>query len=184
MRFFLRAFKRKTLALIVLGVGLIVVLALSFALAFRAEIHVDLGMALLGLALLALSVVLGFAVRHWLRPEASVSINYNVRLAAPAMPLGRYSFRMEVFYEHDHKGKRETSQQGTVELKFRKRDHPDIYDWCCQQISSQLSQHRVRAANVFPDARIVAGAEPTPGQLEQRLSVIESPPNAPPAIEA
>lgn len=182
MRFLLRAFKRKTWALILVITGAVLILALSFALAFRATITVDLGMALLGLALLAVAIVFGMAVRYWLRPENLVSINYNVKLAAPAMPLGRYSFRMEVFYEVEEKGKREVSQQGLVELKFRKKEHPDMYSWCCQQISSQLSQHRVRAAAAYPEARIVAGPDPTPNQLEQRLVV--TPPLAdPPLIE-
>ncbi|MEX1024759.1 MAG: hypothetical protein WD226_06735 [Planctomycetota bacterium] len=170
-----RLFRRKTLALLLVGFAGVFALAIAFALAFRAEITVDLGLALVGAALLLFTVVLAFAVRHWLRPERAVSINYNVKLAAPAMPMGRYSFRMEVFYEIDEKGKRESSQQGTVELKFRRKEHPDIYGWCCQLISSQLSQHRVRAAHAFPDARIVAGPEPTRVELEQRLPIEEPP---------
>ena len=60
-----------------------------------------------------------------------------------------------------------------VDLIVRRRDHPEILDWCCSQISAHLSKHRVLAANQYPDHEILSGPEPTASMLEARSAPAE-----------
>ena len=145
-----------TVLAIVLGPFLLLGAFLLIALAFRAEVEVDVWKVLIAAAVCIVAVTVYHVVRHLQRPKQTVTLRHDVRLIEPLLPLGRTTFQMEVFYEVEERGERRTVRQGSVELKFHKRDHHDLLAWC----SAKLQNQRDLAAERYPDARIVDGDPP------------------------
>ena len=51
----------------------------------------------------------------------------------------------------------------------RKRsDHPDVFDWCCREVSRHLEAHRDRARSEYPRAEVLLAPTPTPAELAER----------------
>ena len=160
---------RWVLLALLLGPFLVLGMVLLVALAIGSEVYIDPAKVLLSVAIVVLSVAAWQVARYRMRPKQRVTVNHNFKLVQPALPFGRYSFRLEVFYEVEQKGDRHTVQQGVVELKFRKNDHPEIFEWCRLQISEQLVRHQELAAARYPDAEVQLGPTPTIPELEQRV---------------
>jgi len=132
----------------------------------KINLVVDLASVLWALGVLAGLGILYVGVRYLAQPKQTCSIGFSVKLLQPTMPLiGRYSFRLEVFYELEEKGERARIDQGTIEMRFRKKDHPEMLAWCCSQISEQMEKHAEMAAERYPAARIVVPPQPTPRVL-------------------
>jgi hypothetical protein len=140
------------------------------AMALRVHVKIDVGLILFALASAIVAWIAFLIVRYRLQPKQAVTVGYNYKLIQPALPLGRYLFQLEIFYELDHRGDRQTFQQGTIELRFRAKDHPDMLAWCCSQISSHLTRHRELATARFPTARVFLAPEPTTRELEKDTS--------------
>jgi len=95
-------------------------------------------------------------------------VNYNFRLTQSPLPNvmgGRYTFRLEVFYEVLEKGDRQTVRQGTIEMKFRAKDHPELLQSCSAQVASHLAEHGRLAAERYPGHHVLLSPEPTSHQL-------------------
>ncbi len=166
--------KGRALIWTIVALVLIPVALLLFASLFRIHVTLDLAAVLEAFALGLLAVTVFHLVRHWLKPKETVAIGYRVKLEQPMMPVvGRYSFRLEVFYEVEHKGERARVDQGTIELRFRKADHPDMLAWCCEKIGEHLGKHVGHAHECYPDARVVLPPEPTPALLERQVGAVE-----------
>ena len=168
-RFRLRSFLPRGKVLLA-SIAALVVLSIVFLLLasfFRFDIEIDVAAILKAFALAVVAVTVFHVVRHWLKPKQTVSVGYHVKLDQPMMPvLGRYSFRLEVFYEVEEKGERARIDQGTIELRFRKADHPDMLEWCCARIAEHLDKHAGFASEKYPGARILLPPEPTPRLIE------------------
>ncbi len=143
------------LGLLLLGGGALMLFG------FGLRVHVDLGLALLAVPAAILAVAVVKLVDHRLRPRRSVTVQYDLKLIQPQLKTGRYLFKLDVYYELEERGKRQTIRQGSVELQFRRRDHPELFEWCSTQLTAYLSRHRELAAERFPDARVHAGPELT-----------------------
>ena len=155
------------LLVLLVGPFLVLGMILLVALAIGSEVQIDPAKILLSFALVVLALVVWQVARYRMHPSQRVTINHSFKLEQPALPLGRYSFRLEVFYEVEQKGDRHTVQQGVVELKFRKRDHPEIFEWCRAQISEQLVRHQELATERYPDAEVQMGPTPTIPELKR-----------------
>ena len=132
----------------------------------KINLVVDMASVLWALGALGGLGILYVVVRHLAQPKQTCSIGFSVKLLQPSMPLiGRYSFRLEVFYELEEKGERARIDQGTIEMRFRKKDHPEMLAWCCSQISEQMEKHAQMAAERYPSARILLPPQPTPKVL-------------------
>jgi len=156
----------RKLVLIAVLVPLLVVGFFFLANFLKINLVVDLGSVLWALGVLAGIGVLFLLVRHWVQPKETCSIGFSVKLVQPTLPLiGRYCFRLEIFYELEQKGERARIEQGTIEMRFRKKDHPEMLDWCCSQIAEQMKQHAEMAASRYPRAQILVPPQPTPRVL-------------------
>lgn len=147
------------LPFVLVGVGL------ALAGTFGVRLHLDPALVLLGLAALVLAWTVGRVVRHWLTPRPAVTVGFRFELSQPQLPLGRYLFRLEVFYDVEQRGQRRTLEQGTVEMRFRRRDHPEPFEWCRKQIAAQVARHRRLAGERWPGARVLASPVPSAQEL-------------------
>jgi hypothetical protein len=155
-----------TAVVVAVATPLVIGIVLLGAMALRIHLQIDVGLILFALAAVLVSWIAFLIVRYRLQPKQAVTVGYNYKLIQPALPLSRYLFRLEIFYELDSKGDRQTFQQGTIELRFRAKDHPDMLAWCCSQVSTHLSRHRELATARFPAARVLLAPEPTTRELE------------------
>ena len=163
------------LAALVSGPIVILGLIALASMLLRIEVKIDLAMLGFAIALTVMAVTVHAVIRYRLEPKKAVTVGYNYKLVQPFLPRGRYTFSLEVFYEHDIKGERRHSRQALIEMKFKKNDHPDLLEWCCGQISGQLAKHGELAAARFPSAQIVLGPEPTPQELAAHVETVERP---------
>lgn len=161
-----------TAAAVLLGPPLLLGLLVLAALVLRIELRVDAAKALYALAAVVALLIVFHLVRYWLRPDEAVTVAYDYELIQPALPLGRYTFRLEVYYHLEQKGRNVTIRQGRIEMRFRRRDHPDVLEWCCAQIAANVSKHRVLAAARYPDRHVVTGPTPTPRVLERGMRTV------------
>ncbi len=150
-----------TVAVIVLGPFLLLGAFLLIAMAFRADVQIDLAEVLLAVAVCVAAVTVYHVVRHLQRPKQTVTVRHDVQLIEPLIPLGRTVFKMEVFYEIEERGESQTVRQGAVELKFHRRDHPDLVAWCSERVTIELVRHREIVAERYPGARILDGGGPS-----------------------
>lgn len=156
-----------TVVVLLVAPPILIGILLVLAMALRIELRIDFGLILFALAAVVVAWIAFLVVRYRLQPKQAVTVGYNYKLIQPVLPLSRYLFQLEIFYELDHKGDRQTFQQGTIELRFRAKDHPDMLAWCCSQISTHLSRHRELATARFPAARVFLAPEPTMRELEE-----------------
>lgn len=145
-------------------------LLLLFASIFRINLTLDVAAVLWAVAFTLVALGIYQLISHWIRPKQTVSVGYHLKLEQPLVPVvGRYSFRLEVFYEIEEKGERSRVDQGSIELRFKKSDHPELLAWCCKQVSEHLSKHSRFAAERYPGARVLLPPDPTPMLLESEV---------------
>ena len=164
-----------TLVLLVLGppvlLGLLVIVALLPGVSFK----IDVAMLAFATAAVLVAVIAFWVVRYWQQPRETVSIHYDLALTEPLLPSalgGRTTFRLEVYYEVLEKGQRHTLRQGSLELKFRAKSQPELLRACQAEIAAQLTQHERRAAERYPEHRVIPCSAPT---LEQVGARVEGP---------
>ena len=158
-----------TLVALVVGPPMLLGLVLVLALAPGVSVKIDVGMVLFAVAAVLVAVSLFLIVRYLHRPAETVSVNYNFQVNQSALPLGRYTFRLEVFYEVTEKGRRETVKQGTIEMKFRAKDTTEFLMTCSTAVSEQLTQHGRMARERFPDHTVLLSPEPTARQIREKV---------------
>lgn len=149
--------------MLVLAVGMAV-----FGLGLRVQVHLGLALFAVPAAILAWAVLK--LVEHRLRPRRSVTVQYDLKLIQPQLKTGRYLFQLDVYYELEERGRRQTIRQGSIELQFRRQDHPELFAWCNGQLAEHLTRHRELAARRFPGARIHAGPELAVGAVAAEAS--------------
>jgi len=156
----------KTLFLLI-GLAIVApILLLVLASVFRIDLRIDAAALVSAAALALVAFALVLVVRYLTQPKETVSVGYSVKLEQPVVPMvGRYSFRLEVFYEVELKGERARVDQGTIQLRFRGKDHPELLEWCCERISEHLGKHATFAQARYPGARILLPPEPTRSEL-------------------
>jgi hypothetical protein len=169
-----------SLLLLVFGPPVLLGLILLAALAPGVTVEIDVAELAFATAAVFVAVTAFWVVRYWQRPRETVSIHYDLALTQPAWPAalgGRYTFRLEVYYEVQEKGRCHTLRQGSLELKFRARDHPELLRACQAEVAAQLAAHQRRAAERYPDHEVIPSPAPT---LEQVGSEVERRPASSP----
>lgn len=157
--------------------GLVLVIGPPFLLLFVVlaglvtETHVEINLAwvLVALAAVILAAALFHLVRFWISPRRTVNITYELKFSQPRTPLGHYAFDLRVSYDCFEKGQSRITQQAAIDMKFKRKDHPDLLLWCTTQIRGHLQEHCDNAAQLYPDAQIISSPGPTLDQLEQEL---------------
>ena len=155
-----RTFALTVLVLLVGPPFLLAFVALA-GLVTETRIEIDMTWVLVAVALVVVAAALFHLVRYWISPKQTVNVGYSLELAQPLTPLGHYTFRLRVHYDCTEKGQSRVTQQAAIEMKFKAKDHPDLLEWCTDQIGGHLEQHRVNATRLYPDARITLSPGPT-----------------------
>ena len=159
-----------TIGALVVGPPLLLGLVLLLALSPRVSVEIDIGMVLLAVAAVLVAASLFLSVRYLQLPKQTVSVNYNFRVNQSALPMGRYTFRLEVFYEVMDKGIRETVKQGTIEMKFRAKDTSEFLQACATAVSDHLNKYGSMARERYPDHTVLVSPEPTAGQIREQVA--------------
>jgi len=160
---------------IVAGPPLLIALVMVLAVALDLDVVVDLEMVLYALVATILATGLVLWLRQRMRPRQTVSVGYGYKLIQPRLPLGRYRFELEIYYEMERKGELHRVQQGSIEMLFKKGDHPELMAWCREQICAHLDQHADLARARFPEAEILLAPPPRPGTLEASRPALDEP---------
>lgn len=161
------------LAAVVIVPPLSLFLLLTAGLFTEIEIHFDAAMVVLAFTAAGAVAAGVYFLRRSLRPRARVSITYDLWLEQPLVPLGRYLFRLSVYYEAEEKGERVQTRQGEIVLRFRGADHPDLLAWCTGEVQEHLERHRRRAAELHPGAEILVSPGPEPARIAERVAQVE-----------
>lgn len=164
-----------TAVAVVAGPPLLIALVMALAVALHLDVEVDLAMVLYAVAATLVAAGLVLWIRHRLRPRQTVSVGYGYKLIQPRLPLGRYRFELEIYYEMERKGELHRVQQGSIEMLFKRGDHPELMDWCRDQIRAHLDQHADLARARFPEAEILLAPPPRPGTLEASQPALDEP---------
>jgi hypothetical protein len=162
-----------SLVLLVLGPPVLLGLILLVALAPGVTVEIDVAELAFATAAVFAAVTVFWVVRYWQRPRETVSVHYDLALSQPAWPAalgGRYTFRLEVYYEVQEKGQRHTLRQGSLELRFRAKDHPELLRACQAEVAAQLAAHERRAAERYPDHVVLSTPVPTLGQVGSEVT--------------
>jgi hypothetical protein len=164
-----------TVVALVLGPILLLVLASLV----RVDLVVDVGAVLTAIGVVIVALALYHGVRHLVKPRETLSVGYNLHFEQPTLPIvGRYVFRLEVFYELEEKGERRRVDQGTIELRFKREDHPELLAWCRGRISDHLAEHARYASERYPGVRVLLPPEPSQDVLAEELGLPAPSPDA------
>jgi len=169
-----------TVVALLLGPPFLLALFLVVGLVTDTAIRIDVALVTLSVAAVVLAVGFVHLVRHWLQPRNVVQVGYDLKLTQPAVPLGRYEFRLSIHYLTQERGRRHAHQQASIVMKFRGKDHPDLLAWCSKQVSIHLEQHRQAAQRLHPGAEVIV----TPAPEAQQLSTQLGAPDPARAVEA
>jgi hypothetical protein len=147
-------------------------LSLFLVVGLVTDTTIELDVALITLAVAAVVLAVGFVhlVRHWMRPKNVVQVGYDLKLTQPAVPMGRYEFRLSIHYLTQERGKRHVHQQASIVMKFKGKDHPDLLAWCSSQVSTHLEQHREAAQRLHPGAEVIVSPAPSREQLVEKVT--------------
>ena len=157
-----------------LAPALVLILFLVVGSFLKIDLSIDLGMVMWAVAIVVVAAIGYQLFVVYLRPRQTVSLGFNYKLIQPVLPLGRYLFRLEIFYEFEEKGARERVEQANIEMKFRGKDHPEVLQWCCGQIAENLRKHARFAGERYPGAKVFLPPEPTPEGLAPALAFDEA----------
>ncbi len=149
-----------------LGPPFLLLVILVAGLVTDTRIEIDAALVLLAVAAVLLAAGVVHWIRHLTRPRATVNVGYTMKLEQPAVPLGRYTFRLRIHYEVEERGERHVRQQAAVDMKFKAKDHPDLLDWCSSQVTEHLERHRAAAEQLHPDCRVTVSPSPRMVELE------------------
>jgi hypothetical protein len=161
------------LAALAIGPPFAIALVLVAGLVTDTEVRVDVALIAFALVLGLALAVGAYALHQRLRPRLRVSITYDMRLEQPLTPLGRYAFRLSIYYEAEQQGERRLSRQDGIELRFRGRDHPDLLTWCTTTVGQHLERHRQRAGQLYPGAEILVSPVPELVRAPERVADVE-----------
>jgi hypothetical protein len=155
-----------TLFAVLVGPPFLLLVILIAGLVTDTKIQIDAALVVLSVAAVLLATGVVHWLRHLTRPRVTVNVGYTMKLEQPAVPLGRYTFRLRIHYEVEQRGQRHVLQQAAVEMKFKSRDHPDLLTWCSTQVAEHLEHHRATAQQLHPESTVVVSPPLRPGEIE------------------
>lgn len=158
-----------TALVLVVGPPFLLLFVVLAGLVTETRVEINLAWVLVAAAAVILAAALFHLVRFWISPRRTVNITYELKLAQPHTPLGHYTFDLRVSYDCFEKGQSRITQQVAIDMKFKRKDHPDLLLWCTTQINGHLQEHHDNAAQLYPDAQIISSPGPTLTLLEQEL---------------
>ena len=162
MKNLLNNFKSKIKWFIFAIVGIIVIFF-----AISNSLKIDIGNILFGIAAIGLVYVLYQYLEHKKQPQKTVNISLKSKLISPMIKLNRYKFHIIIEHEITDKDEVTKIKADELEIKFKKKDHPDIYKWCFDFATKKMEEHLNSAKLQYPDAKVSYSPVPTISALEE-----------------
>lgn len=161
----LTKWKRK----VYIGAAVLIGLLLLFSL-FSIQLKLDLGMILLGAALLIVAYTFYALFQYSIRPKKQIHIINKVSLNSPP-PLLRsvvtYKLKISSRYEIEEKGKTREVNLDEISLNFNRSDHPKVYEYCMGIINTQIQKNLELVRQKHPDAVLLDTQTSFPEEMLQ-----------------
>ena len=162
MKNLLNNFKSKIKWFIFAIVGIVVIF-----LAISNSLKIDIGNILFGIAAIGLVYVLYQYLEHKKIPKKTVNISLKSKLISPIVKFNRYKFHIIIEHEITDRNEVTKIKADELEIKFTKKDHPDIYKWCFDFATKKMEEHINSAKLQYPDAKVSYSPIPTISALEE-----------------
>ena len=131
------------------------------------SLKIDVGNILFGIAAIGLVYVLYQYLEHKKIPKKTVNISLKSKLISPIVKLNRYKFHIIIEHEITNKDEVTKIKADELEIKFRKKDHPDLYKWCFEFATEKMTEH-IRSAKIqYPDAKVTYSPVPEISALKE-----------------
>jgi len=131
------------------------------------SLRVDIGDILFGIAAIGFVYVLYQYLEHKKKPLKTVNISLKSKLISPIVKFNRYKFHIIIEHEITDRNEVTKIKADELEIKFRKKDHPDIYKWCFEFATDKMNEHISSAKLQYPDAKVSYSPVPTINALEE-----------------
>jgi len=131
------------------------------------SLRVDIGNILFGIAAIGLVYVLYQYLEHKKKPLKTVNISLKSKLISPIVKFNRYKFHIIIEHEITDRNEVTKIKADELEIKFRKKDHPDIYKWCFEFATDKMTEHISSAKLQYPDAKVSYSPVPEISALKE-----------------
>ena len=155
-------FKLRTKALIIIGA-----LFLFVIIGLLTRVTIDIGNILLSITAIGFVYVIYLYLEHIKEPKKTVNITLKSRLISPIIKFNRYKFHVIIEHEIKEKGETRNLKADEFEIKFRKSDHPDIYEWCYKFATEKMNEHLKSAREKYPDSKVTYSPIPSVSAVEE-----------------
>tara|TARA_B100000315_G_C14182838_1_gene409718 strand:- start:6 stop:491 length:486 start_codon:yes stop_codon:yes gene_type:complete len=158
----MKKLKTKFIWFVVITISIIVILLL-----ISNSLKIDIGNILFGIASIGFVYVLYQYLEHKKIPKKRVNISLKSKLISPIVKLNRYKFHIIIEHEITDKDEVTKIKADELEIKFRKKDHPDLYKWCFEFATDKMTEH-IRSAKIqYPDAKVTYSPVPEISALKE-----------------
>ena len=147
-----------------------VAIAISFVVIFlliSSSLKIDIGNILFGIAAIGLVYVLYQYLEHKKIPKKTVNISLKSKLISPIVKFNRYKFHIIIEHEITDRNEVTKIKADELEIKFRKKDHPDLYKWCFEFATEKMTEHIRSAKSQYPDAKVTYSPVPEISALKE-----------------
>ena len=158
----MKKLKTKIIWLVAMVIAILVIFLL-----ISSSLKIDIGNILFGIAAIGLVYVLYQYLEHKKIPKKTVNISLKSKLISPIVKLNRYKFHIIIEHEITDKDEVTKIKADELEIKFRKKDHPDLYQWCFKFATDKMTEHISSAKLQYPDAKVTYSPVPTVNALEE-----------------
>ena len=158
----MKKLKRKIIWIIASAISLLVIFLL-----ISSSLKIDIGNILFGIAAIGLVYVLYQYLEHKKIPKKTVNISLKSKLISPIIKLNRYKFHIIIEHEITDKDEVTKIKADELEIKFRKKDHPDLYKWCFEFATDKMTEHISSAKLQYPDAKVTYSPVPEISALKE-----------------
>ena len=158
----MKKLKTKIIKYVVIAISLLVIFLL-----ISNSLKIDIGNILFGIAAIGLVYVLYQYLEHKKKPQKTVNISLKSKLISPIVKFNRYKFHIIIEHEITDRDEVTKVKADELEIKFKKKDHPDIYKWCFEFATEKMTEH-IRSAKIqYPDAKVTYSPVPEISALKE-----------------
>ena len=125
------------------------------------SLKIDVGNILFGIAAIGLTYILYRYLEHKKQPKKTLNISIKAKLIAPMLKINRYNFHIEVVHEILDKNQTHINKVEELDIKFKEKDHPDMYKWCFDYATDKIREHVNSAKIIYPEAIITSSPIPS-----------------------
>jgi len=131
------------------------------------SLKIDVGNILFGIAAIGFVYVLYQYLEHKKKPKKTVNVSIKAKLIAPMIKINRYKFHIEVEHEIIDSEQTRIIKMEELDIKFREKDHPDMYKWCFDYASDKINEHINSTKLQYPNAKVTYSPVPEISSVEK-----------------